>query len=448
MHRRRLLAGIGAACGSAFAGCLGDDHERDTPSSSTPSATPGTDRQPQALGLEPIANGLPAPTDIVFLSDDEALVATQPGVVHHLDLKSGASRIALDLTGRIVAGGERGLLGLALHPNVAETDRLFVRYSAPSRVNTPPGYSHTFVLAEFAVGTDRRSISADTERPVLEIPQPQANHNSGVVLFGPDGYLHVGTGDGGAAGDVGPGHAEDWYEANAGGNGQDTGENLLGGMLRLDVDHSGAPGGYAIPPDNPLVDLAGHLDEYFAWGLRNPWGASVDDGQLFVGDVGQIRREEVNIVEMGGNYGWNVKEGTSCFSTAEHGAVTEDCPDATPPTVRGGEPLLDPIVEYPNATPTTGSVNGVAVTGGAVYRGSRLPGLSGRYVFGDLQPAGRLFVATPAEEPGYRTEWVATPIPLTDEAAEALDRVLSFGRGPDGELYVLGGGSVFRLTPP
>jgi glucose/arabinose dehydrogenase len=161
-----------------------------------------------------------------------------------------------------------------------------------------------------------------------------------------------------------------------------------------------------------------------------------DDGRLFVADVGQHRYEEVDLVERGGNYGWNVREGTHCFRA-------DDCPDRTPDAVRGGEPLVDPIVEYSHAD---APVSGISVIGGQVYRGSALPSLDGRYVFGDLRPAGRLFVATPAAD---GRSWSTDVLPLADGDAGRLERLRSFGRGPDGEVYVLGtgeeGGGLHRL---
>ncbi|MFP4627687.1 MAG: PQQ-dependent sugar dehydrogenase [Halobacteriales archaeon] len=443
MRRRRFLGTLAAGGATTLVGCLGDDDPTPTPSATS---TPTDDGLPPAIDLDPVATGIEAPTDLVFLPDGErALLATQPGRVYLLEGDGLHSEPVLDLGDRLVAGGERGLLGLAVHPETAQ--RLFVRYSAPSRSDAPSGFSHTFVCAEFELDDDRRRADPATERSVIEIDQPQANHNSGVVLFGPDGYLYLATGDGGGAGDAGPGHVEDWYDANAGGNGQDTTENLLGGILRLDVDHPDAPGGYAIPPDNPLVDEPDHLDEHYAWGLRNPWGASFDEGRFFVGDVGQVRREEVNLVEAGGNYGWNVREGRSCFDTAKHETAPSSCPDRTPAAVRGGEPLLDPIVEYPNTTPEAGSVTGVAVVGGAVYRGDAIPGLEGRYVFGDYLPSGRLFVARPAEDPAYPTDWVATTLSLTEAAAGSLEELRGFARDGSGELYAFGGGDVFALRP-
>ncbi|MDZ7702226.1 MAG: PQQ-dependent sugar dehydrogenase [Halobacteriales archaeon] len=349
-----------------------------------------------------------------------------------------ADEPALDLRDAVTAGGEKGLLGIALHPEFAANRKLYLRYSAPPRSGTPSGYSHTFVLAEFRATADGRSIRRDTERTVIEIPEPQANHNAGDLAFGPDGYLYVAVGDGGGANDRGGGHVEDWYDGVAGGNGQDVAENLLGSLLRLDVDARDGDRPYGVPDDNPLVGREG-LDEHYAWGLRNPWRLAFDGDDLYVADVGQDRYEEVNLVERGGNYGWNVKEGTRCFGG-------DSCPDRTPDEVRGGEPLVDPIVAYPNARFKEAAVGGVAVVGGGVYRGDAIPGLEGAYVFGDLQADGQLFVARRPDGDG---QWPTRTLPLTE--AGRLTRLFSFARDADGELYVLGvgsrGGGVHRLVP-
>jgi glucose/arabinose dehydrogenase len=195
-------------------------------------------------------------------------------------------------------------------------------------------------------------------------------------VFGPDdGDLYISIGDGGGANDVGLGHVADWYADNGGGNGQDVTENLLGGILRIDIV-AGSP--YGIPPDNPFAATAG-LDEVWAYGLRNPYRMSFDSGgshQLFVADVGQNSWEEVNIVTTGGNYGWNVKEATHCFDAESPNQEPASCPDVVGAGhPRTGDPLIDPQARLGGP--------GVAVVGGHVYRGSALPQFRGRYVFGD-----------------------------------------------------------------
>ncbi|MFB6169719.1 MAG: sorbosone dehydrogenase family protein [Haloarculaceae archaeon] len=432
--RRRFLS-LAATGLLAGAGCLGDAGTTTTDPDGTETTTAGTGTTDtvSAVGLDPVVTGFDAPVDVAFAPDaDRRYVVDQSGVVAVHD-RSRRKRPFLDLRGRIEVGGEKGLLGLALHPEFADNRRAYVRYSASPRPGTPSGYSHTFVLAEFTATDDGTRLDPDSERTLLEIPEPQSNHNAGSLAFGPDGFLYVGIGDGGGGGDQGSGHVEDWYDAVPGGNGQDVTENLLGSVLRIDVDGRRAGTPYAVPDDNPLVGREG-LDEHFAWGFRNPWRFSFDGPDLLVGDVGQNRYEEVDRVEKGGNYGWNVREGTHCFGA-------DDCPDATPDDVRGGEPLVDPVVEYPHSGD---GVSGISVIGGYVYRGSTLPGLAGTYVFGDLRSNGRLFAAEPTD--GGR--WPTRTLELA--GGPDLAGVLSFGRDAEGEVYVLGrkrnGGGLYRLV--
>ncbi|AGB17202.1 glucose/sorbosone dehydrogenase [Halovivax ruber XH-70] len=440
--RRRFLtcAAVGAATG--LAGCAGEFSLDTTDSDAVPTEVESV---PEAVGLETVVDGLDAPLAVSFVPDAASrYVAERDGRI----LRHGSDGLqddpVLDLRETVEPEGEKGLLGMAVHPNFADNRRLFVRYSGPLREGMPADYSHTFVLAEFEVTADGTRAPRDTERRILEIPEPRDLHNGGDLAFGPDGFLYVSVGDSGAAPEEG------WHGPGGGGNGQDVTENLLGSILRLDVDEpssgnrnaaddgrGGQDGrGYAIPDDNPLVGRDG-LDEHFAWGFRNPWRLSFDGDDLYVADVGQSSYEEVNLVENGGNYGWNVKEGTHCFKA-------EDCPDETPDHVRGGEPLVDPIIEYPHEG---GSVSGVSVMGGYVYRGSALPDLHERYVFGDFIPDGRLFVATPSDNDDEL--WSTAAIELDD--AGKLTRILSFGRDDRGEVYVLGTGSedggLFRIVP-
>jgi glucose/arabinose dehydrogenase len=455
LSRRRLLR-VGAACSLPLAGCAspGDGGDAtptdgtqttDGTAGETPTDTGGdtaTLDVPARVGVAQVAGGFVAPVSVEFPPgvSDAAYVADQVGRVHRVADGTVADAPFLDVTDRLVdlnAGyDERGLLGLAFHPDFAENRRVFVRYSAPPREGTPAGHDHTFVLAEFEATADGRGVVPDSERTVLEVPQPQSNHNAGDLAFGPDGHLYVGVGDGGGADDEGTGHVADWYDAVPGGNGQDVTANLLGSVLRLDVD-AGDP--YAVPDDNPLVGREG-LDEQYAWGFRNPWRISVDGDTLLAADVGQRRWEEVNRVVAGGNYGWNVREGRHCFRA-------DDCPTETP----DGERLRDPVVEYPHGS--SSGPSGVAVVGGHVYRGDAVPALAGRYVFADWDAGGTLFVADPRE---------AKPWPLaTTEMAPGTDsapgdRVLGFGRDATGEVYVctsantgLRGtsGAVHRLAP-
>jgi glucose/arabinose dehydrogenase len=432
LSRRRLLAGAAASLGT-LAGCAGDGADgtpQESPSPTNRDGVPSVD-----LATETVGSGFTSPVDVIAL-DDRYLVADQPGELVSVD--GGSTETVLDLRDRTVdVGGydERGLLGVATHPDVASNGRLFVRYSAPPRAGTPDGFSHTFVLAEFEIDADSARVDPESERTILEIPQPQGNHNAGDVLFGPDGYLYVPVGDGGAAGDQGTGHVEDWYDAVGGGNGQDVTENLLGSLLRIDVEAAEGDRPYGIPDDNPLVGEAG-LDEHYAWGLRNPWRLSFGpDGRCFAADVGQDTFEEVNLIERGGNYGWNVREGTACYGASE-------CPTVTP----DGETLRDPIVEYGREGP----VSGLAVIGGHLYRGSAIPALSGEYVFGDWQAGGRLFVAS---ETGSGL-WSTDTLPVTGD--DAVPLLLTVGEDANGELLLgttrEGGvqgstGAIERLVP-
>jgi len=395
----------------------------------TPGAETGTDTATGNGGLpvrlETLTQEPAAPVALRETPDGAYYVADLPGRIHRLDDESVTT--ALDYTDVVVTGSERGLLGLALHPAFESNRRLYVRYSAPIESDdVPSSYSHTFVLSEFEANEDG-TIDPDSERGLLEIPEPQGNHNSGPITFGPDGYCYVGVGDGGAGGDRGEGHVEDWYDGNAGGNGQDVTGNLLGSLLRIDVDGHSGDRPYGIPDDNPLVGEAG-LDEHYAWGLRNPWGLSFDGKDLYLADVGQSSYEEVNIVGKGGNYGWNVKEGTHCYGSG-------GCPDETP----DGTPLQDQIIEYPHSG---GDVSGVAVVGGHVYRGTTFPSLEGTYVFGDLDAQGELFVATPAADSLWSTE----VLPVAEQSRSKLGQLLGIARDNEDELYVLAPSGVHRLV--
>ncbi|PCR90230.1 PQQ-dependent sugar dehydrogenase [Natrinema ejinorense] len=376
------------------------------------------------VGLETVADDLTAPVTLQ-VADEEAdrrFIVDQTGYIYVHDEDGLQEDPFLDVSDQLVEFqefDERGLLGLAFHPEFEDNGRFFVRYSSPPREGTPEGYDHTFVLSEFATADeDRSTADPESERTILEVPEPQFNHNAGPIAFGPEGYLYVATGDGGGANDADEGHVEDWYDENEGGNGQDTEENLLGGILRLDVDTETDERAYGIPDDNPLVDAEGHLDEYYAWGMRNPWGGMsfTDDGEFLMADVGQNLFESVNHVQRGGNYSWNVKEGTHCFSTETPSEPADDCPDSTPDDVRGGEELLDPVLEYPHDleilesdgaeeddedTEESDGAIGVSITGGYRYVDGDIDDLEGTYVFGDWsqdgESPGTLFLARPPE---------------------------------------------------
>lgn len=400
---------------------------------------------PERVGLEFVTGGFTMPVALASPDDGTGrlFVADLPGVIRVID--AGVNEPFLDITGRVVdlrtGYDERGLLGLAFHPKFRENGRFFVYYSAPLRSGAPGGWDYTSRISEFTTQAgDPGRADPGSERVVLEVDQPQANHNGGSIAFGPDGYLYIPLGDGGGGRDVGPGHPP-------GGNGQDI-ETLLGKILRIDV---GGAEPYGIPADNPFVGRAGR-DEIYAYGLRNPWRMTFDagTGRLFVADAGQNLWESVKIIVPGGNHGWNLREGNHAFDPEN----PYESPADLPRTGRRGEPLVDAIIEYPNANQPGGI--GQVVIGGYVYRGSALPGLVGRYVFGEWNRAGAdgdgiIFAAT--ENPGG--PWKFTEVEVAGNRTVG-SYVLAFGEDAEHELYVLTAksrgpagktGSVSRLVP-
>ncbi|SFR37298.1 PQQ-dependent sugar dehydrogenase [Halogeometricum limi] len=448
MKRRTFLAGLSAPV--CLAGLLNgrtrwEAHRPETsrietgPVVATETVAEGFD-QPIGFATAPVPSGY--------------YVADKTGRVYLHEAGATREEPFLDVRDRLMesTSWEQGLIGFELHPEFADTRRFYVRYSAPRRPGTPADYDHTFVLSEFTATADYRGTVPDSERTILEIPQPGRNHNAGAIAFGPDGYLYVATGDGKHGnGDQGRGHATDWYALNGGGNGQDVTENLLGSILRIDVDARDDEEPYAIPPDNPLVGRDG-LDEQYAWGFRNPYRMSFDGDDLYVGDVGQDQFEEINLVRRGGNYGWNVREGTRCYSNRRsvHALSRLTGGDRSypycPRTTADGEPLVDPIVCYPHHR--DGRSFGSAVIAGYRYRGDDVPALDGTYVFGDV--VGSLFAATPADRDGEM--WSMETLRLSSDEGEAFEgALLAFGRDDAGELYALtsqfapGTGAVHRL---
>jgi glucose/arabinose dehydrogenase len=407
--------------------------------------------------LQEVAAGLTSPVALAEPPDGSRRLFTvdQIGLIRVV-LPNGQllAEPFLDVRDRLVPlmtnFDERGLLGLAFHPDYAENGRFFVFYSAPLRAGAPAGWNCTSHISEFLVSADPNRADASSERILLQVDKPQFNHNGGTIAFGPDGKLYISLGDGGGANDVGLGHVEDWYADNAGGNGQDITDNLLGSILRIDVD-SGAP--YAVPADNPFVGAEG-LDEIWAYGFRNPYRFSFDGNRLLAGDAGQVLWEEVSLVVKGGNYGWNVKEGTHCFDAENPGVSPAQCPSAAP----GGVPLRDPVIEYANARNPQGGL-GLVVVGGHVYRGSELPQLRGLYVFGDwsrsfARPDGTLL----ASKPRRQGLWTIQEIQIQGRPNGRLGHfILGFGRDAGGEVYVLttdrtgpngNTGKVYRLVKP
>ncbi len=400
-----FAAALLAACGSpAGSGSLAQVPTA-SPSSSasvTPSAavsasvaptqsTAPTAADPPPIALEPVMEDLVSPIGLAGAPGGWLLVNEQRGTVVAVHPERGERATSLDLTDRISAGDERGLLGLALHPDWPAVGRAFVHYT---------DLAGNTVLAELSGtqdGDEPPILDPASERVLLPLEQPYPNHNGGQIEFGPDGYLWFGLGDGGAGDDP---H----------GHGQDT-STLLGSILRLDVS---TPGAYAIPPDNPFADGAGGLPEIYLFGLRNPWRFSFDPatGALWIADVGQNAFEEINrvdpVADAGANLGWNVMEAAHCF--ADTGCSAED--------------LLLPLAEY-------GRDLGCSVTGGHVYRGSGIPGLAGWYLFADYCMGLLMGVPADAEAPADGT---ALPPHILLETGMSIS---SFGVAEDGEIYVV-----------
>jgi glucose/arabinose dehydrogenase len=385
-----------------------------------------------AIALKQIADGLVAPLLLTQLPDGRILIGDQVGTVHVLGADGKLSEeLFLDVRPKLAklnqGFDERGLLGLALHPQFKENNRIFVYYSAPKRAETPADWDHTSHVSEFKV-TDGK-VDANSERVVLQIDQPYFNHNGGRMAFGPDGYLYIAMGDGGNANDRG--------RRPDTGNGQNL-DTLLGKILRIDVN-KGQP--YGIPQDNPFVGGKGK-PEIYAYGLRNPWGISFDRGgkhELFAADVGQDRFEELNIITRGGNYGWNIREGFGCFDPKAPTKPPEDCPRKG----ANGEPLLDPVLAYKNfkGFARDPEATGISITGGYVYRGKGVPGLEGKYVFADwsrtwAKADGVMLVASRNGE-----KWSWQPLEVEGQTKGSVGAyVTAFGEDNSGELYVLTNG--------
>lgn len=413
----------------------------------------------KAVSLQLIADGMVSPVGLVPVPDESGrlFVIDQIGIIWIID--ASGVRLEdpfLDVRDRMTplnsGYDERGLLGFAFHPDFDMNGRIFVYYTAPPNSGGPEEgafWNNISRISEFYVSSGSNAADPNSERVILEIDQPQSNHEGGTIAFGPDGYLYISIGDGGGAHDIGPGHVEDWYLVNEGGNGQDIEANLLGNILRIDIN-SGSP--YGIPTDNPFVGSAG-LDEIYAYGFRNPFRFSFDmrgSQRLFVGDAGQHLWEEISIVENGGNYGWNVKEGTHCFSTDNPREVLATCPDFDD----FGNRLIDPVIEMRNSANPLGGET-VTIIGGYVYRGNSIPGLQGKYIFGsfsnDFGPTGEIFVSNPAG-PGL---WSYQEILLENNADDIGNYLKGFGQDLEGEIFVAASevlgpsgntGKIFKLV--
>jgi glucose/arabinose dehydrogenase len=352
------------------------------------------------------------PVDLQSPGDgtDRIFVVEQPGVIQVFDNIStvAAAKVFLDISDRVEYGGEMGLLGLAFHPNYQSNGYFYVNYTTRRQ-----GRLQTFIARYRVKATDINEAEKDSELVLLEFDQPYTNHNGGQIAFGPtDGYLYIATGDGGSGGDPQ-------------GNGQSL-RTLLGKILRIDVNTSTGNKKYGIPSDNPFVgNTDGNLEEIYAYGLRNPWRFSFDPttAWLWTGDVGQRTREEIDLIEKGKNYGWNLMEGNLCY------------PSGNPCDLPG---LTKPVLDY-------GRSLGASVTGGYVYRGKQNPELIGAYIHGDYI-SGRLWL--------LRYDESNPPSPPV-ELPFTVANISSFGIDKNNELYICShhlnfqsnSGRIYRFKP-
>lgn len=378
--------------------------------------------QPEIVLVDKIG-GFTRPVDITGAGDgsNRLFVVEQAGRIRVIDQTTGEVRGSdfIDLRSIVRdAGNEQGLLGLAFHPDFQNNGYFFVNFTS-NGVATPNG-GETVIARYTATGTNLDGVEIGSQKIILTVDQPFSNHNGGDLAFGPDGYLYVGTGDGGSGGDP-----QD--------NGQDP-QSLLGKMLRIDVDVADEATPYEIPADNPFVGNGSVLDEVWALGLRNPWRISFDraTADLWIADVGQVFREEIDFQPAsstgGENYGWDCREGTTDYP------ATGNSPGSASSLCGNGSVYTDPIFDYPRS-PTTG---GFSVTGGFVYRGTDADDLLGHYICADYLSAN-FFLITPDSGSG-RDLLVQRDLPIGN--------ISTFGEDDEGNLYVadLFEGDIYRIT--
>lgn len=384
---RALFIGLGLVFGLCFTSGCGSSNNAASSSSAV-------------IGTQVIVSGLNAPLDIEHPDDNSGrlFVVEQGGTIKIIQNGAILPTPFLDISSEVIVQDEMGLLGVTFHPIFATSGKFYVNY-----VRNNAGQFQS-VISEFQVSaTNPNQADPTTERILLTVDQVSnfTNHKAGQLAFGPDGFLYFGLGDGGSGGDPL-------------GHGQNT-QILLGKMMRIDVNSTSPGKQYTIPPDNPFV-AGGGLPEIYAFGFRNPWRFSFDpNGRLFVADVGQDSFEEVDIVQKGGNYGWNIMEGDHCFN---------------PPSNCNMTGLSLPIIEIPHP-------EAEAVIGGFVYHGTALTGMQGAYIFGDLN--GKLWKLTEGPPNTFTRSQLAT---------ENFN-ISSFGQDAAGELYVadISGGRVLKLVP-
>ncbi len=338
---------------------------------------------------------LQSPTD----GTNRIFVVEQKGVIRVFDNNDDVqqSAVFLDIDNTVESGGEKGLLGLAFHPDYKSNGFFYVNYTRGNPLET--------VIARYKVSsTSSNKADPSSETILMTYRQPYGNHNGGKVAFGPDGYLYIAAGDGGSGGDPGN-RAQDRKE-------------WLGKILRIDVNATSGSKNYGIPADNPFAgNKNGYLEEIYAYGLRNPWRFSFDPqtNMLWAGDVGQNKIEELDIIEKGGNYGWNIMEADECFKQ-------DKC---------NKEGLILPITSYQQDSST-----GRSVTGGYVSRDASLPGLNGKYIYGDYV-SGNIWVLNYSGKKAVSNTKIA----------QISGGLSSFGQDDKNNLYILeyGPGKVYKL---
>ena len=382
LARSLILVAAASSCGSEF-------------TNETPEIPDGA----VPVALQEVAAGFAVPLYLTAPANDPRLfVVEKVGTIRIIKDGAVLPTPFLDLSGAVSTGSEQGLLGLAFPADYAATGRFTVHYTdlaGDTRVST------------FLVSSDPDVADPATESVVLTADQPFPNHNGGQIVFGPDGYLYIALGDGGSGGDPG-------------GRGQSL-EELLGSLLRIDLA-GGTP--YAVPADNPFVGVPGARAEIWSYGLRNPGRATFDrlTGDLYIGDVGESRWEEIDFAAAAGgagrgaNFGWRVMEGRHCFGS--------DSCDQTGLTL--------PVVEYDHDT-------GCSVTGGYVYRGAAIPALQGHYFYADFCQGWVRSLRMEGGEVAEQAEW---------PTLRPGGTITSFGEDSAGELYVLaGGGRILKIVP-
>ncbi len=391
------LAALLAACGGGGGGAAAPVTQPQTP---PPQPEPPA---PFALALREVASGLETPLLLTAPANDtRRFIVERPGRIRIL-AADGSLRATpfLDLSGLISVTGEGGLLSMAFHPGYAQNGRFYIYYTDK--------FSN-IAIDEVKVSSSNPDVAdKDSLKRIITIPHPQyTNHFGGYLAFGPDGYLYAGTGDGGGAGDPN-------------GNAQNL-DSLLGKLLRLNVDNP-LPPLYLVPADNPYAGQDGKRGEIWAYGLRNPWRFTFDPATsaLYIADVGQAQREEVNIVSSalkGANYGWNIMEGTRCYNAAS-------CAQ---------QGLVLPAFEYEHGS---NDANGCSITGGFVYRGTALPQLAGRYLYSDYCKGFLKSFLYANGTVSEAQEW----------AVGEVGMVPAFGQDAAGELYMLSGaGKVYQIV--